>query len=402
MKRFLTIFIIGLIILVGVHTAHAEELTDKSATVFFNEACGGCSTLVKQEYPVLFKEYDYTLETLDYINGRENRKLLNEFNEKWGVPFELQSHLETFVNDNLLLGGHIPESITRYLLENPDSYDQLLIFQDKMRNATNYKVWDFKGKIKTYAIDEPITTYFEEMKSGGIHAGSGIASRSFWGLFAVITGSAFLDGLNPCAFAVLFFFIGFLYTIKKTKTRIWKMGLIFIFGIYLAYFLIGIGLAQAFIISGAPHLMAKIGAWLVIVLGIIQLLGITFPKFPIKLRIPINTKATLEKWIYKATLPASFIGGFIVGLCTFPCSGGIYVAIIGLLASSQTYLSGFGWMIWYNLIFVLPLIIMLILASSARATDHLQRWERSEAKLTKVIIGITMIALGVIILIFFT
>ncbi len=402
MKRILTILIIGFIILAGIHAAHADVTTEKQVTVFFNEACSGCSTLVKQEYPVIFKEYGYTYETRDYVNERENRKILNTNNKKWGVPFELQSHVEAFVNQNLLLGGHVPESIVRYLLKNPNSYKRLLVFQDKMRNATYYKVWDFKGKIKTYPIDEPITTYFKEMKSGGIHSGAGIASRSFWGLFGVITASAFLDGLNPCAFAVLLFFIAFLYTIKKTKARIWKMGLVYISAIYLAYFLIGIGLAQAFIISGAPHLMAKVGAWLVIALGIIQLFGIFYPKFPIKLRIPVNTKATLEKWLYKGTLPASFIGGFVVGLCTFPCSGGIYVAIIGLLASSQTYMRGFGWMIWYNLIFVAPLIIMLILASSPRATEHLYKWERSNAKFTKILIGLTMIAVGAIILIFFT
>jgi cytochrome c biogenesis protein CcdA len=403
MKRILTIFITGIIILAGIHSVHAAELNTKNVTVFFNEACQDCGHLVKEKYPVLFGEYGYSLDLRDYINERENRGILNEFNQQWGVPFELQSHIEAFVGDRLLIGGHVPEETMRYVLENTDVYDRLLIYQDKMHGEeTDYKVWDFEGEIKTYAIDEPITTYFQEQDSAHGKAKMLPKSRSFWGLFAVITGSAFLDGLNPCAFAVLLFFIAFLYTIKRTKASIWKMGLTYIFAIYLAYFLIGIGLAQAFIISGAPHLMAKIGAYLVIVLGVIQLLGAIYPKFPIRLRIPLDTKATLEKWLYKATLPASFIGGFIVGLCTFPCSGGIYVAIIGLLASSQTYLTGLGWMVWYNLIFVLPLIIMLLLSSSARATDHLQRWERSSAKLTKIIIGLTMIALGAIILIFFT
>ncbi len=406
MKKITTLFITGLIILGGFHafqSAYASGGSDKTVKVFFNEACGGCAHLVKEDYPELFKKFGYSIELLDYVNERENRKTLNRFNQKWEVPFELQSHIEAFVGDRLLLGGHVPKPIIYTLLENPDSYEKLLVYQDKMHGEeTDYKVWDFKGDIKTFSIDEPITTYLSSIKSGHGQTAKLPKSRSFWGLFGVITGSAFLDGLNPCAFAVLLFFIAFLYTIKRTKASIWKMGLTYVCAIFLAYFLIGIGLAQAFIISGSPHLMAKVGAYLVIALGTIQLLGIVFPAFPIKLRIPVNTKATLEKWLYKATLPASFIGGFIVGLCTFPCSGGIYVAIIGLLTSSQTHLTGLGWMVWYNLIFISPLIIMLLMASSPKATDHLQKWERSSAKLTKIIIGLTMIALGAIILIFFT
>jgi len=90
-----------------------------------------------------------------------------------------------------------------------------------------------------------------------------------------------------------------------------------------------------------------------------------------------------------------------VGLCTFPCSGGIYVAIIGMLAASQTYWNGFGWMVWYNLVFVAPLIVILLLAANPKTTEKLQEWERKEAKGSKILIGFTMIVVGLIILLFF-
>lgn len=376
------------------------SLTNGDVTVFFNEACQDCGELVNEFYPGFFEGYDLSLERKDYINERANRKLLNEYNDKWGVPFELQSHIEAFVGDKLLIGGHVPEKIMRYLIENPDKYEKLLVYQDKMHGeGEDYKVWDFEDDIMTYAIDEPITNYFNHTESSG---DSPLLAKGFWGLFGIVTTSAFLDGINPCAVAVLLFFIAFLFSIKRTKAGIWKMGLVYIAAIYFAYLLIGLGIAQAIIISGAPHLMAIVGAYLVIILGVIQLIGIVSPKFPIKLRIPISTKAVLEKWLYKSTIPAAFIGGFIVGLCTFPCSGGIYVAIIGMLASSQTQLSGFMWMLWYNLVFVAPLIIILLLSSSEKATEQLQQLERRESKKSKVIIGLTMIALGLIIIFFFT
>ncbi len=400
MKRLLPLIIMGVLFISGTHVTHAAGASEKTVKVFFNEACEDCGELVTETYPALFEEYGYKLELHDYINERSNRTLLTQANTAWGVPFELQSHIEVFINDRLLIGGHVPERTIRYLLEHPAGYDRLLVYQDAMHGEqTQYQVWDFAGDIKTYSIDEPIETYLQEAKTPATQQ---VQRRGFWDLFAVITSSAFLDGLNPCAFAVLLFFISFLFTIKQTRSTIWKMGFVYIGAIYLAYLLIGLGIAQAIIISGAPHLMAKIGAYLVIGLGVIQLLGVAFPTFPIRLRIPMDLKATLEKWMYKATLPASFIGGFLVGLCTFPCSGGIYVAIIGMLATQSTALQGTGWMLWYNFIFVSPLLILLAMASNPKATEHLQRLERTQARHTKLLLGAFMIALGGIILIFFT
>ncbi len=395
------ILTLGVLLMTGTGAVHAfSPQSEKTATIFFNEACEDCGMLVKESYPSLFGEYGYKLELRDYINERENRRALTDANEAWGVPFELQSHIEAFVGDDLLIGGHVPEDIIRYLFEHPEAYDKLLVFQDQMHgDETQYRVWDFKGEIKTYAINEPITTYLAEVPSNG----GGVSSQTgFWRLAAIVTSSAFFDGLNPCAFAVLLFFIGFLFTMKKTRAKIWRMGLVYIGAIYLAYLLIGLGIAQAIVISGAPHLMAKVGAYLVIVLGVVQLLGVVLPSFPIRLRIPLDTKATLEKWMYKATLPTSFVGGFLVGLCTFPCSGGIYVAIIGLLAAQSTAAQGTIWMLWYNLIFVSPLLILLLLAANNKTTEKLQKLEQAQSKGIKLLIGGFMIALGLAILLFFT
>lgn len=214
-----------------------------------------------------------------------------------------------------------------------------------------------------------------------------------------ITG--FLDGLNPCAFAVLLFFIAFLFTIRKTRASIWKMGLVYIAAIYLVYLGIGVGLLQTILITGQPHLMAKVGAWLVIVLGTINILNILIPKFPISLKIPQFSKKTLQTWMEKATLPAAAVLGVLVGLCVFPCSGGPYVATIGLLAARKTYLQGLLYLLIYNLAFILPLLLVLVLASNEFVVEKMTAWEQSKNKLLRLSLGLFMIALGVVILIFF-
>ena len=109
MRKIIAALVLGVLLVTGTHAVHASEPPkEKMVTVFFNEACQDCGELVKEIYPMLFGEYGYQLELLDYINERENRKTLTEYNDAWGIPFELQSHIEAFVGDNLLIGGHVP------------------------------------------------------------------------------------------------------------------------------------------------------------------------------------------------------------------------------------------------------------------------------------------------------
>lgn len=225
--------------------------------------------------------------------------------------------------------------------------------------------------------------------------------NSYKVMLPLVVGTGFVDGLNPCAFAVLLFFIAFLFTIRKTKASIWRMGLVYISAIYLVYLGIGIGLLKTILITGQHHLMAKIGAWLVIVLGVINLKDYFFPRLPGKLRIPTWSKETLQSWMHKATLPAAAVLGTLVGLCVFPCSGGPYVAVIGLLAARKTYFQGLSYLLLYNLFFVLPLIIVLVLASNRKVVEKMTVWEQSKSKFLRLISGLLMIILGVIILVFF-
>lgn len=214
-----------------------------------------------------------------------------------------------------------------------------------------------------------------------------------------ITG--FLDGIHPCAIAILIFFIAFLLTLKRTFKNIFFLGLVYIFVIFLTYLGVGVGLFSGIVLFGQHHFFAKLGSWLLIFLGAVQIKDYFFPKLPIHLRMPRASGKRIKILIEKATLPAIILAAFLVGLCSIPCAGGIYAAVTALLASKTTYLVGFLYLILYNLMFVMPLFILLILASNpltlAKITEFRQKHERTE----KLIMGLLMIALGVGILIFF-
>ena len=393
------------------------------AVIYYNEACGMCAKYVNTEMPIMLKAAGISnIVKKDYINEKSSRTEMNKIMSNLEIPLSLQSHIMTFVgekggsNYKYVLGGHVPKHIIEDLFteETGKKFSRFIVYQDKMHgDVEDYKVLaiptyakGYVGKIQTYKIDTRVSSYFDYLEKNKEQFLADSKKKknftSYKSLLPIVLLSGFLDGINPCAFAVLLFFIAFLFSLKRTRASIWKMGAVYIGAIFLAYILIGFGLTKAIMFSNAPHFMAKLGAWLVIGLGLINLINYFFPKFPIKLRIPMASKETLQAWIHKATLPAAFVLGFLVGLCTFPCSGGIYVAIIGLLAVKTSYFTGVGYLFLYNIMFVLPLIIILFLSSNKLAVDKITKWEQSESKIMKILSAIVMIALGLGILLWFT
>jgi len=209
--------------------------------------------------------------------------------------------------------------------------------------------------------------------------------------------AALIDSINPCAFGILLLTIAFLLSLQKTRASILKIGGVYIFGLLTVYFLIGLGILQALHLFNTPHFMAKVGAALLVVLGSINLINEFFPSFPLKLRIPQVAHAKIASLMNKASLPAVFLLGMLVGLCEFPCTGGPYLMVLGLLHDQGTYLAGVGYLLLYNLIFILPLVVILLIASDNTLITKVQEWKRSETKPMRLWGGVAMVVLGILI-----
>jgi cytochrome c-type biogenesis protein len=403
-RTFVALLLVALAL--GLHVVGVQAVGPGTVTVYYNRACADCLHYIEGTIVPLLQEAGYGEPVYkDYINAPENRSELLARSDALGVPPDLQSHLTTFVGERLILEGHIPQHVITELLAAPaDAFERMVIYQDKMSGATEYVAWAYRGEPQRYAIDAPIGEYLAYLKEHGAHLAPGATAVPVAGernLLPLVLGTGFLDGLNPCAFAVLLFFVAFLFTIQRTAGTVWRMGLLYIVAIYLAYFLIGLGLMRAVLFAGNHHLMAKIGSWLVIVLGLINLKDYFFPQLPVHLRIPTIAHGTIQDWLKRATYPAAGVGGFLVGLCTFPCSGGIYVAIVGLLASRTTYLQGVSYLGLYNLAFVLPLLIILAGVGNRRTMHHIRLAERSSRRWVRLATGLGMVAVGAVILIAF-
>jgi cytochrome c biogenesis protein CcdA len=152
---------------------------------------------------------------------------------------------------------------------------------------------------------------------------------------------------------------------------------------------------------GAPHLFAKLGAWMMAVLGLINVKDYFWYGIGPSLTVPKVGAAARDRWMRRATLPATAVVGFLVGICEFPCTGGVYVGILGLLAAQTTFANGLGYLLLYNVMFVAPLVALLLLIGNRRVVGQFSRWMASHKRQLRLGQGLVMMAIAAAILFWF-
>lgn len=220
-----------------------------------------------------------------------------------------------------------------------------------------------------------------------------ISNKGAW-LLPLVLVAALLDSVHPCSFSILLITIVFLFGMQMTRKRILQIGGTYIAGIFSAYLLIGLGILKTLNFFNVPHFMGKLGAVMLLIFGLINILGELFPNFPIKLKLPSAAHGKMANLMEKASIPAAFGLGILVGICQFPCMGGPYLMVIGLLHDKMTYFSGFGYLTLYNFILIIPLAVVLWIAANKLIVDKMQAWKKENTKGVKFWAGLIMVVLG--------
>ena len=182
-----------------------------------------------------------------------------------------------------------------------------------------------------------------------------------------------------------------------SRKKILQIGGVYIAGIFIAYFLIGLGILQVLHLFNTPHFMGKLGASLLIIFGVINLVNSLFPKFPLKLKIPTVSHTAMGKLMEQASILTAFVLGVLVGICQFPCMGGPYLMVIGLLHDQVTYFKGVSYLMLYNLVLIVPLVAVLYIAADKLLVDKIQEWKKSNLNSVRLWAGLAMIVLGILI-----
>lgn len=223
-----------------------------------------------------------------------------------------------------------------------------------------------------------------------------LSDKGVW-LLPLVLVSALLDSVHPCSFSILLITIAFLFGMQMERKKILQIGGTYIAGIFVAYFLIGLGILKILHLFNTPHFMGKLGASLLVLFGIINLINHFFPRFPIKLKLPKVLYTTMAGLLEKSSFPAAFGLGILVGICQFPCMGGPYLMVIGLLRDQVTYFSGFGYLTLYNLILIVPLAAVLWISADQLLVEKMQEWKREKTSNLKLWAGLLMIIIGILI-----
>ena len=216
-------------------------------------------------------------------------------------------------------------------------------------------------------------------------------------LLPLVLVAALIDSINPCAFSILLLTVAFLLSIGKLRSNVLQIGSAYIGGLFFVYFLIGLGLLQTLHLFNTPHFMASVGAALLLLLGLINVAQEFVPAFPLKFAIPQATHRRMAVLMERASVPTAIVLGGLVGVCEFPCTGGPYLMVLGLLHDQATYYTGVGYLLLYNVIFVLPLVLILLIASDGSLLGKVQRWQEEKRSAMRLGGGGAMIALGLVI-----
>ena len=206
--------------------------------------------------------------------------------------------------------------------------------------------------------------------------------------------TALIDSINPCAIGVLILLVSIMVTFK-TKGEILWYGFVYIFFVYLTYLLAGLGILYFF--SSIPNFMSEyisiiVGA-LVVGAGLIEIKDFLWYGQGITLSIPPEKAKKIEKMTKNLTLPAMVILGVFVAGVELPCTGGPYLAIL-LFLSQNFNMTAFLLLLFYNFIFVLPLIVILLMVYFGFKVSTIKKWKQQNRTYMRLGVGVLLIFLG--------
>ena len=173
-----------------------------------------------------------------------------------------------------------------------------------------------------------------------------------------------------------------------------KAGSVYILAVYVTYLLAGLGLLTAIHISGVSSIIVKAAAAFALFAGFVNVKDYFWYGKGFSFEIPKSKKGIIEEWTKKANVPAAIVLGFLVSMFELPCTGGVYLAILAMLANTVTKTVAFGYLLIYNIMFVLPLVAILVLVTKGMKAEHIESWRSAKKDWMRLVLGLFLAALG--------
>ncbi|MFA5199446.1 MAG: hypothetical protein WC442_00850 [Candidatus Omnitrophota bacterium] len=373
-----------LLIFVLPKTLPAQDGQDLPKLVMFHSpSCHRCIELKQNLMPEIESEFK-GLVVFEYrdTSDIENYKMLLGLLQKYGkgVPFEVPIF---YFNNKFLLAGEGVGTSLRNFIHNGLSKTG----QAGTRGSEIDLVAIFKGFVP-----------------------------------AAIMAAGLQDGVNPCAFTVIVFFISFLALQGYRKRELFFIGISFIFAVFLTYLLLGLGIFNFFYRLKGFLLISRLFNITVGVLSILFGIFAVYDYIKFKktgsteeliLQLPKAIKLRIQKvvgFFYRKgpgrgghrpaglikLIASAFITGFLVSILEAVCTGQVYLPTISfILKSTELKLQALGYLLLYNIMFVIPLLAIFFLALFGTTSAQFSAFLKKNLGLIKIFMAVLFFSLGI-------
>lgn len=352
--------------------------------VFDSAACKKCNEIKSGVLPEIEKEFAgrILLEQRD-IADVDNYKLLLGLKERYKI--EMDNALPVF-----FLQGHFLSA-------------QKLITRDSLRSFIAQALNNPLVKEEPLKID--LVNYFKRFAP------------------LAVVGAGLIDGVNPCAFTVIVFFISFLALQGYCRKEVLLVGSFFIFAVFLTYILIGLGIFAFLYQLGAFWRISRIVNFSVGIFSITLGFLCLYDFFKVRstqnprdsfLQLPESLKYRIHKiigWQYRkpklqegevfkksifALIISALISGFLVSILEAVCTGQVYLpAITFVLKTTPFKLRALGYLLLYNFMFIAPLVIIFIFGLLGVTSEGFAKILKKHILSVKILMAVLFFMLGI-------
>ena len=226
-------------------------------------------------------------------------------------------------------------------------------------------------------------------------------SISFWSL----TLAALTNGLNPCGIGMMITFLGYLLVFgqnKKDKYYLWKLGGVYIGAVFVTYLFIGLffyGLAFYLQRLWLASVFKYVIGGVIFLAGLIQIKAGIWPDYPIHLRMPDFGGEKINQLMAKMSLPVAALVGVAVTAFSTPCMLPLYVGTATVIAGSGLPMAlVLAYFLYYNLIFILPLIVVLAVMGAGKEVVAMKEMEHKYGRWMRLLMGLVLVVVGYLII----
>lgn len=369
----------------------AEDSQRRTLTVFYSPTCNNCHTVETQVINDIEERYSGSITVIRKdVNELDHYTELIGLREQYGVGPE-----EKFDLPVLFFNGAMLTSLSEIVREMPGLLAQSDPDIPPPTQAEGEV--DLLGRFKRF---HPVA----------------------------IASAGLVDGINPCAFTVIVFFISFLALQGYRKRELVTIGLSFILAVFATYLAIGLGIfnflyeLQGFwvvtrLLNCAVGIMSiGLGGFALYDIVVFLRSGKTegmLLQLPTAVKQRIHSvvghfyrRDAAEKTGSDPARPSlgrlifsALATGFLVSLLEAVCTGQMYLpTIVFVLKSGELRFRAFQYLLLYNVLFVVPLVIVFLLSLLGTTSADFARFMRRHLVFTKIIMAVIFFMLGVFLL----